>query len=216
MPSTILGYNSSRYLQRSGGVMNGSLVVEDKLTVNGSLVVEDKLTVKGDLTMDAAGGFRTDGRFYNLRSSRDHQTISKSATNSAQNSTVFRNDDHLHFEVQKFERWLVDLLIITELKTGYGLKWRFSIPSGYMWGRTICPSPQSYTASDFQRLTDSNFYLDNNPSSSKKLYIAVQGVVGLGGIAGKVRLQFAQQVAGATPTKVLDQSTLNVARWSLP
>ena len=136
----------------------------------------------------------------------------KAADETVNNSATLQNDDDLVFAVAANEEWVIELLILFGYDPSGDLKWKFSVPAGcgidgiYFDGLT-----GSGTLGQFFVESDTEIF---NAASGSSGQLFIRALVRVGGTAGNVQLQWAQNSAHASNLTFKKASTLLARRIS--
>jgi hypothetical protein len=144
--------------------------------------------------------------------------VIKSAGESVNNSTVYQDDDELHWDALANEVWIWELRMIVTSPAAAGIKAQLSLPSsGTHIGTVISGLSRNVpaTADEYQ------FAMATSASGSIYPYgalagdaVTLRGIVEIGAVAGTVTVQWAQYAAVVGDTTVAAGSTLHVHRVS--
>jgi hypothetical protein len=127
--------------------------------------------------------------------------IYKSADETVNNSTTLQDDDHLSFSIAANEAWAFHLCLFYRAATTPDVKYALTVPASATY--------QLFSVQQFQAVGDGaaiTTAVANGSGASVTEGEMASGVVVNGANAGTVQLQWAQNTANASNTKVLQGS----------
>lgn len=130
------------------------------------------------------------------------QVIRKTADETVNNSTALQNDDELLLPILANEIWEFEVLIIAESSAAADIKTAITVPAGATLKSIGIGRDQAnatITASSTAAWTAENI---------NGIITILKGIVINGANAGNVTLQWAQQAAEVSDTKVLTNSCI--------
>ena len=129
-----------------------------------------------------------------------HQYVYKSADETVNNSAVLQNDDHLSLSVLANEVWEFRAFVLVNGGTTPDIDFKWSVPAGttMLWGTQNSSDSLLTTKNE-----SSTVFLGTSGSNQ---HVVWTGVIFVSSTAGNVTLQWAQDVATASDTKVLKGS----------
>jgi len=136
--------------------------------------------------------------------------IYKTADETVNDSSTLQNDNHLVFSIGANEKWSFELVLFYTSGTTPDIKFAITVPSGatLKWG----PSQALYGTSGTWVLTAITEVSGNSVAvagqAAAVMCVVFWGYVANSTNAGNVQLQWAQEVANASDTKVLAGSHL--------
>lgn len=218
----LLDNDHTQYLRLAGGNMTGVIQLDNGLNIN---ALEVGGTARRILEMDtsdrvAVGSTSNAQRHIHngtieestsvsakaVLSTRRHVSVVKSVDEIVNNSTTFQNDDALTFAVLANENWSGLLLLRFNSSTVADLKWQFSVPAGCsVAGRGIGDLSSPSNETDLTGLQT----LATGGSDQLLVYVIH---IRVGATAGTVVVQWAQNTAEVSDTKMLEGSMLEIHR----
>jgi hypothetical protein len=134
-------------------------------------------------------------------------TVYKSADETVNNSATLQDDDHLILPVLANETWSFKMTLLNDSAPTADIKVKFTVPSGttmkWMKGE---PNPDSSVLN-----TEGTTYMI--PTGGSEIIDTLIGIITVGGTAGNVTLQWAQNAAEVSDTKILKGSS--IVAWRL-
>ena len=129
----------------------------------------------------------------------------KAADETVNNSTVLQNDDELTLAVEANTLYLLNIILVTNSGATPDFKFKITLPAGAtMYGRVEDPSPGvGFSPQQFTEATASVAFAG---TGSAYVTFIKAGVI-IAGTAGNVTLQWAQNTAEVSDTKVLTGSS---------
>jgi len=145
---------------------------------------------------------------------KEIKVIRKSADETVNNSAAMQNDDELVLPVVASEVWYFELFVLFRSSTGADIKFGFSVPSGAtmkwhsqaLWyGVGVGSTPGTPNEA-----TDS--YARGGAGATTTTGFMIWGIIVVSTTAGNVNLQWAQNTAESSDTKVLANSCLRATK----
>lgn len=170
-----------------------------------------------DITHGDLAGVTPDLHHAQSHGVADHNDIilaikpSDETVNSAGTGSTMQNDDDLLFAVGANEEWLVEVYIIVNSGATPDFKCRWSLPASCLAdGQYQAPSIGS--SFGFQIIHDASVSTQGQIGTDTP--VKLWSIIRVGGTAGNVQFQWAQNTADAGDTKVLRGSMLVARRIS--
>lgn len=140
--------------------------------------------------------------------------VRKTADETVNNSSVLQNDDHLLYALAASEEIMFECDIWYSSGATPDMKATWTVPAGaaIMWSTTGFDTGGS-SHNDSFLVQASGTTLDYSGSTTPQRHARMKGQVINGANAGNLQLQWAQNTANASDTKVLKNSILRV--WKL-
>ncbi len=164
--------------------------------------------VHGDL-----GGVTTDQHHAQTHDVSDHSDIivAVKASDETVNNNTLQNDDDLLFAVGVNEEWLVEVYLLTISGTTPDFKFAWALPAGATADGEVY-EPAEGAPFGFQVVHDSTAVTASGAGALRAF--KMWSVILVGGNAGNVQLQWAQNTTDAGDTKMLTGSCLIARRLS--
>jgi len=141
------------------------------------------------------------------------QLIRKTSDETVNNSTTLQNDDELSFSIAANEVILLELVVFYNSSTGADINMVLTGPSGVsgtMLRHDLTPSATANT--DDRMQARDPFSSFNSGGVGSNVGMEAKIVITNGGTAGTIQLQWAQDVAEVSDTKVLANSYMYIRR----
>lgn len=142
----------------------------------------------------------------------------KTADQTVNNSAVLVNDTHLVFAVATSEVWHVEVSLMVESNSTADFKFAWTVPAGatLKWAplQSSTLSTWVYDGTNEVALGDATTTYNISSPASGVWGIAARGIAQVGGTAGNVQLQWAQNTATGINTNVKQGSLLIAHRVS--
>lgn len=134
-------------------------------------------------------------------------TVRKTADQTVNNSNVLVNDNHLLFPVLANEVWTFDIRLRIQSTTVADFKYAYALPAGGDVKLHLAATAFDSDIADIERDNTNLGGLIAIGAAPPSVYVVISRVLYIGGAnAGNVQLQWAQNTAEATDTKVLANS----------
>lgn len=130
-------------------------------------------------------------------------SVRKAVTETVNNSAVLQDDNELFLPMGANEVWRIIPYVLINSKAASGFRWLFTVPAGATYRGTLtgANAENDFTVVDTTAYAGLGLFVMTNHS----LYVG-------GGLAGNLRLQWAQNVAVAEDTQVLVNSCISAIR----
>ena len=140
--------------------------------------------------------------------------VRKTSDETVNNSTTLQNDDHLVIAVGANEVWYFEALLLYNSGTTPDIKFAFTVPSGASLSWSLVNKGDTSGGDAALQLSQTSGAALIVLGTAGIHVCLVKGIVRMSSTAGNLQLQWAQQVANASDTKVLTDSWLVGARES--
>lgn len=145
-----------------------------------------------------------------------HTLARKSVDETVNNSAALQNDDHLFFSVAANEVWFVQAWLVIDSGATPDIKFGWTLPAAatMRWGfiggdqATGTVPGWHWSAGVGTVLATTGTLTQAGSGAGSAIGTAFAGIAAIGGTAGTVQLQWAQNTANVSDTKVLMNSAL--------
>jgi hypothetical protein len=221
-----LGDNDhTQYLQKAGGDVTGDISLDNNVKLLGkesdateryiAYISTSNTQRLGDpnipLVLYSSGRINAQegGNAGNIITEYRLYQLIKTADETVNNSATLQDDDHLTFLIGANETWLIELKLFYESSTTADLKIAFSVPTGATCeGRMVGAELAAGTYTD----TFTNPRIYNGGGATVEYMVTGNFIYRGGANSGYLTLQWAQNTAEASDTKVLAGSMMILRR----
>lgn len=140
--------------------------------------------------------------------------VRKASDETVNNSSTLQDDDDLLITMGANEVWYFEAMLIFTSNGTADFKMAFTVPSGATLEAVGVGKEPGGADARVRRLIGSASSESYDGSATTEDSVIVKGTVRVGGTAGNLQLQWAQNTADASDTKLLTDSWLMGARES--